>query len=107
VLDDIIDLYGRQAELVDMLLAGSRVHGRALAAGDGALLDHVVGNFEAGRGSDLAAARGTWWAAYNAVTEYLSHARGRTEDGRLNSLWYGEGAQLNARALQNALQMSA
>lgn len=31
--------------------------------------------FESGRGNDLPGARGTAWAAYNAVTEWVTHER--------------------------------
>src|SRR4051812_18939460 len=47
--------------------------------------------FEQGRGNDLPGVRRTWWAGYNAVTEYLSHERGRSQHNRLNSLWFGDG----------------
>jgi phage/plasmid-like protein (TIGR03299 family) len=70
------------------------------------LLGRVVPLFEGGKGQELAGARGTWWGAYNAVTDYLTHARGKTEDGRLHSLAYGQGAVLNVRALQVAVEMA-
>ena len=62
--------------------------------------------FETGKGNDLPGVQGTVWAAYNAVTGYLGHERGRTDDGRLNSLWFGEGASLNRRALEAALVLA-
>lgn len=57
-----------------------------------------------GIGSDLAA--GTWWSAYNAVTEHLSHNAGRNADNRYASLWFGQGATLNKRALDLAVQVA-
>jgi hypothetical protein len=72
--------------------------------GEGRIHESVRKAFEAGRGNDLAGVKGTWWAAYNAVTEYLSHERGRTDESRLNSLWYGDSAQKNWRALSIAVQ---
>jgi phage/plasmid-like protein (TIGR03299 family) len=62
--------------------------------------------FESGRGSDMSAGRGTWWRAYNAVTEYLSHEAGREMDARLESLWFGRGKAINARALEGALELA-
>jgi len=62
--------------------------------------------FEAGRGNDLPSVRGTWWTAYNGITEWLSYQRGHTQDSRLNSLWYGDSAALNRLALQTALEMA-
>ena len=55
-----------------------------------------------GRGHDIEGVMGTWWGAYNAVTEFLSYERGRSEDTRLDSLWFGQGANLNRKALQIA-----
>lgn len=45
----------------------------------------------------------TWWAAYNAVTQYLTHNRGRTEETRFNSLMYGDSAKKNDRAFELAM----
>ena len=59
------------------------------------------------RGYELIpAARGTLWGAYNAVTEYLTHEAGRTDDSRANGLYFGAGADLGARALSVANQMA-
>ena len=71
------------------------------------LLERIQPLFEKGRGNDLPGVRGTWWAAYNAVSEYLTHERGRAADTRLDSLWFGQGANLNGRALSVALEMAA
>ncbi len=61
---------------------------------------------EAGRGNELPSIRGTYWAAYNGVSEWLTHERGRSGDNRLNSLWFGDGANLNRHALEVALDMA-
>jgi phage/plasmid-like protein (TIGR03299 family) len=52
-------------------------------------------------------AKGTWWTAYDAVTEFLSYTRGKSADGRLDSLWFGEGFKINEDALDVALEMAA
>jgi phage/plasmid-like protein (TIGR03299 family) len=52
--------------------------------------DRIVELFETGRGSDITGVRGTVWGAYNAVTEYLSHERGRSDDSRFVNLQFGE-----------------
>ena len=62
---------------------------------------------EGGRGNATPAVRGTLWAAYNGVTEFLGTAAGRNQDSRLNSLWFGESANANRRALELALAMAA
>ena len=70
------------------------------------LMGRIIPLFEKGRGNDLPGVAGTMWAAYNAVNEYLAYDRGRTDDGRLHSLWFGDSARLNQRALQVAMQMT-
>lgn len=61
--------------------------------------------FEVGHGNDLANVRGTYWALYNGVTQYLSYDMGRSDDTRLDSLWYGANKDLNKSALDSALEM--
>ncbi len=63
--------------------------------------------FETGRGTDIPGVRGTAWAAYNAVTEYLSYDRGKLADTRLNNLWFDGGKKLNDLALQTLTNMVA
>jgi len=71
------------------------------------LLDSILGNFEAGKGSEIKEGRGTWWNAYNAVTEHLTHAAGRTEENRLASNWFGDNAKTNELALTTAVNAVA
>ena len=57
-----------------------------------------------GMGSDYSAANGTAWGLLNAVTEYVDHhRRARNQDNRLDSAWFGQGAQLKQKALAQAL----
>ena len=70
------------------------------------IIDEIVGLAEAGRGNDLASVRGTLWTAYNGVSEWLTYNRGHTQDSRLNSLWFGDGAAMNRQALETALAMA-
>lgn len=63
--------------------------------------------FETGRGNNLPSIRGTYWASYNAVSEYLGYERGRSQQSRLDSLWFGDSANLNRHALEIALAMAA
>lgn len=65
-------------------------------------IDHLVHN---GFGQDKAP--GTWYAAYNGVAEYLSYARGRNNNNRMNSLWFGTNANVNQQALTAAITMAA
>ncbi len=61
---------------------------------------------ETGRGTEVAGVKGTWWGAYNAMTEYYSHEQGRKVDTRLNSIFYGEGNKKSVKALQLALDFA-
>lgn len=63
--------------------------------------------FTNGKGNDKPGVQGTLWAAYNGITEYVDHCRKRkspqSDDRRLNSIWFGEGAQIKARAYRVAV----
>ncbi|HEH9439292.1 TPA: DUF932 domain-containing protein [Aeromonas sobria] len=60
----------------------------------------------AGMGSDLTSAQNTAWGLVNAVTEYVDHhRRARSQDNRLDSAWFGQGAQLKYHALEQALTL--
>lgn len=63
--------------------------------------------FEMGKGNNLPETKGTWWAAYNAVTEHFSHFSGRNKETRLNNLWFGPNQKLNQFALETAIGLSA
>jgi phage/plasmid-like protein (TIGR03299 family) len=58
--------------------------------------------FTHGQGNHLPSVRNTWYAAYNAVTEYLSYEAGRKDETRLSSLWLGANAKVNKEALMLA-----
>jgi phage/plasmid-like protein (TIGR03299 family) len=69
-------------------------------------IEQIIRLFETGRGNDLASIRGTYWAAYNGVSEWLGYERGRSPQSRLDSLWFGDSAVANRRALEIALEMA-
>jgi phage/plasmid-like protein (TIGR03299 family) len=81
--------------------------GDPLPARTATQVEQVVGLCEAGKGNDLASVRGTLWAAYNGVTEWLGYGRGRSRQSRLDSLWFGEAAAINRHALHVALSLAA
>ncbi|SIR14010.1 phage/plasmid-like protein TIGR03299 [Aeromonas hydrophila] len=59
-----------------------------------------------GMGSELASAKNTVWGLVNAVTEYIDHyRRARGQDKRLDSAWFGQGAQFKYHALEQALTL--
>jgi phage/plasmid-like protein (TIGR03299 family) len=70
------------------------------------IVEEIVRLAESGRGNDLPSIRGTYWSAYNGVSEWLTYSRGRSEDNRLNSLWFGDSALTNRHALTVALDMA-
>ncbi|RTL29137.1 MAG: DUF932 domain-containing protein [Burkholderiales bacterium] len=61
-----------------------------------------------GKGALLTSAQGTAWGLLNAVTQFVDHERrARSQDHRLDSAWFGQGAVLKQRALNHALQLVA
>jgi phage/plasmid-like protein (TIGR03299 family) len=61
-----------------------------------------------GRGSQLCTAQGTAWGLLNAITEYVDHEkRARSNDYRIDSAWFGQGASLKDKALVSALALVA
>ena len=61
-----------------------------------------------GRGAELQAAKDTAWGLLSAVTEFVDHEKqARSQDNRLDSAWFGQGAVLKQRALEHALQLVA
>nr|WP_254436462.1 DUF932 domain-containing protein [Halomonas meridiana] len=51
-------------------------------------------------------AKDTAWGLLNAVTEYVDHdKRARSNDTRMDSAWFGQGAQLKQEALNTALAL--
>lgn len=61
-----------------------------------------------GKGSGLSSSKETAWGLVNAVTEYVDHhRRARNQDYRLDSAWFGNGADIKARAMKAALKLTA
>lgn len=61
-----------------------------------------------GKGSTMASASGTAWGLVNAVTDYVDHSRrARSEDYRLDSAWFGQGAQIKQKAFEKAVALAA
>lgn len=69
---------------------------------------------EDGRGQDIPQIRHSMWAAVNAVTEYVDHHRNSRgantldrDSRRLDSIWFGTGANLKAKAWSEALTLAS
>ena len=61
-----------------------------------------------GKGSKLRSANGTAWGLVNGVTEYVdTHRRARNQDYRLDSAWFGQGAQIKQKGFEAALALAA
>lgn len=69
------------------------------------ILDDILNRIE-GPKQSAANVRGTWWAAYNGFNEYLNYSKGRTADNRIDSLWFGQGANDNNKSLSLALEFA-
>ncbi len=61
--------------------------------------------FETEPNLQISGVKGTLWAAYNAVTQFEDYRQARGEDGskRLDRVWFGRGADLKVKALDEAL----
>jgi len=61
-----------------------------------------------GMGADLSSANGTAWGLLNAVTQFVDHERrARSQDYRLDSAWFGQGAAIKGKAYQEAMKLAA
>lgn len=54
-------------------------------------------------GQNIATAMGTWWGAFNAVTNVIDHSVGRDRETALKAAWVGSHADLKRRAFTLAL----
>jgi len=66
----------------------------------GRILDLFQGE---GMGSQLATSRNTAWGLLNAVTQFVDHEMGRTDDTRLDGAWFGRGQQFKQQAMSSLL----
>jgi len=61
-----------------------------------------------GKGSNLQSSKGTTWGLVNSVTEFIDHERrARSQDYRLDSAWFGAGAAIKQKALEQAMLLTA
>ncbi len=61
-----------------------------------------------GRGADLASAKDTAYGLLCSITEFVDHERrAMSTDHRLDSAWFGAGATLKQRGLEQALRLAA
>jgi phage/plasmid-like protein (TIGR03299 family) len=61
-----------------------------------------------GLGAGMSSSKNTAWGLLNSVTELTDHRRAaRSPDTRLDSAWFGLGAQVKAKAFEEALKLTA
>jgi phage/plasmid-like protein (TIGR03299 family) len=92
---------------VQIVLGFEGVKPRELSTRTKNTIQEITKLFEGGHGNKLPGVRGTYWAAYNAITEHLSYVRGRSKEGRMDQIWFGgASAKMNDTALRTAMQMA-
>lgn len=70
-------------------------------AEDNRVMTGVLDLFQGlGMGADMKTAKGTRWGLLNAVTQYVDHVQGRSDDTRLDSAFFGRGANLKEQAFK-------
>jgi phage/plasmid-like protein (TIGR03299 family) len=63
--------------------------------------------FSGGKGNDLLGVRGSLWAAYNGVNEYVDFHRAAHRDSKwLENIWFGGASSIKERALDEALKLT-
>ena len=95
-----------QADLRRYIKKVLKVEGDKISTRTMNMMQQITALCEFGRGNDLASVSGTYWTAYNGVNEWLSYNRGHNQQNRLNSLWFGDSANMNKHALETALSMA-
>mgnify|MGYP001563560941 FL=1 len=72
-------------------------------------IQSVYGLFSGGgKGSQMPSAKGTAWGLVNGITEFVdAHRRARSQDSRLDSAWFGQGAQIKQKGFEAALALTA
>ena len=73
------------------------------------IINEVTGLFEHGKGQRMDGVKGTAWAAFNAIVEYVDYTRTtKGEDqaaSRASSLLFGSGATLKQKAWDSAMAL--
>jgi phage/plasmid-like protein (TIGR03299 family) len=95
-----------QADLRRYVKKVLKVEGDKISTRTMNMMQEIIGRCEFGMGNDLPSIKNTYWTAYNGVNEWLSYQRGHNPQNRLNSLWFGDSANMNKLALETALAMA-
>jgi len=71
------------------------------------IVNKIIPLFEKGRGNDMTEIKGTYWAAYNAISEYLQYEKGMDAGIRTDSLLFGQSATILDNALKVAIKLAS
>jgi phage/plasmid-like protein (TIGR03299 family) len=98
--DSIIQFYRNVAnEAQNAATNKTEPNGRAMSK----VMDMFNGQ---GRGAELSSAQGTAYGLLCSITEFVDHERrAMSTDHRLDSAWFGTGAAIKQRGLEQALRM--
>ncbi|MFL0036112.1 DUF932 domain-containing protein [Acinetobacter baumannii] len=97
--ESIIQYYLKAASMDKKSNSKSEPNGRAMSK----VMEMFNGH---GRGAELASAKDTAYGLLCSITEFVDHERrAMSRDHRLNSAWFGMGATIKQRGLEQALSM--
>lgn len=101
--DEIATQFVRNLFNVDALQQANKIPELAVAENHA---NNVIGIFRSDAPQSVLAGR-TAWGLVNAVTSYVDHSkRARGSEGRLNSAWFGDGANLKQQAWDGAKELA-
>ncbi|HAV3581664.1 DUF932 domain-containing protein [Acinetobacter baumannii] len=97
--ESIIQYYLKAASMDKKSNSKSEPNGRAMSKA----MEMFNGQ---GRGADLSSAKDTAYGLLCSITEFVDHERrAMSRDHRLNSAWFGRGATIKQRGVEQALDM--
>jgi phage/plasmid-like protein (TIGR03299 family) len=106
LLDRMLDSQEDRGRFMRELLEAHAERTERQKAADARLLEQLVENYHNGTNT-LPGIEGTAWAAFNSISQFVDHqGRGAGTDGKLNSIWFGEGNQLKQTAFARALELA-
>ncbi|MEB6481168.1 DUF932 domain-containing protein [Acinetobacter vivianii] len=99
--ESIIQYYLKAASMDKKSNSKSEPNGRAMSKA----MEMFNGQ---GRGAELSSAKDTAYGLLCSITEFVDHERrAMSRDHRLNSAWFGMGANIKQRGLEQALKMAS
>jgi phage/plasmid-like protein (TIGR03299 family) len=112
VLDQILSGDDQGREVVSDLLAGDAEEQTRTQKRNARIVEQILENYQNAK-NNLPGIEGTAWSLLNATTEYLDHqapVRGKDDaaraNSRLNSIWFGAGAERKEEAFELALELA-